>query len=230
MPRSVAPQAEGGGPGDVEGLPLQGIPLDQLPPLPKRGDGYASEPISGICLVSVLSTALVAATYGAVAFGRGQRTLSGVLVTKLIWTEALTAVLCTAYLLLAQAGVIRRSASTCYPMPAEVEQCLRSSGSLVELGNVPGPAGSPTLGTYCVRCLVWRPPKERDSSHHCSICQRCVVGFDHHCDVFGRCIVRANMTCFMTLIGMMCTGMLTLLVAVVSNAEVVTVEEHEGGT
>merc|ERR1719422_1782558 len=135
----------------------------------------------------------------------------------LIIAEAVVAVLCTSYLLFAGAGVVRRSTSTCYPIPAEVESRLKEGLNLDGMKNVPGPSGSRSRGTYCVRCLVWRPPKEDGKVHHCQVCQRCVRGFDHHCGVFGRCIVRGNMPCFFTLIAMMFAGMGTTMVAVTAS-------------
>mmetsp|Transcript_134828 Transcript_134828/g.341041 ORF Transcript_134828/g.341041 Transcript_134828/m.341041 type:complete len:233 (+) Transcript_134828:164-862(+) len=206
--------------GDAEASEAPEIPLDQFPPLPRRGPGFWSEPMLGLCIVGVLCAMLVAVTQGMAAGSEAASTstseegssLRKATVT-LIWVEAITAALCTAYLLVGNAGVISRSRSTCYPMPAEVEERLRENRTLSDMKNPPGPQGSRTLGSYCVRCLVWRPPKEDDKAHHCNVCQRCVRGFDHHCGVFGRCIVRGNMPCFITLIAMMFAGMATAMVA-----------------
>jgi len=196
------------------------IPLCDLPPLPHRGKGYRTEPFMGICVVLVLSAMLVGLTSGMTVQGESDNWHGSIQIAMLalIWVEAGIAVLCLLYLLLGNAGVIHRSTTTCFPIPAEVEQRLRESQSLEGLKNISGPTGSQTLGTYCVRCLVWRPPKEDSKSHHCNTCQRCVVGFDHHCGVFGRCIVRGNMPCFFTLISMMFAGMVTAISAVVANA------------
>merc|ERR1712045_605794 len=118
------------------------------------------------------------------------------------------------YLLMGGAGVIRRTAKVCYPMPPEVEEGLLRNGNLTELDNIEGPDNSETMGTYCVRCLVWRPPKKwMMDAHHCSTCQRCVKGFDHHCGVFGRCIVRGNMSCFALMLGMLPAGIVTTVLA-----------------
>jgi len=129
-----------------------------------------------------------------------------------IFAEAALAVLCLLYILFGQAGVIRRSKSTCYPMPAAVEEILRrgslmqdDDGSIYGLSrNIEGPQGDARLGSYCVRCFVWRPPSIRvlEHAHHCRTCGRCVTKFDHHCGVFGRCIVGGNMPCFQLLVGL----------------------------
>jgi len=214
------------------------IPLDELPPLPKRDSRYGSEPLMGICIVVVLSAMLVGVTQGmasqaaaeeaadaaAIASAGGESTVESEgkrlrqTAVLLIWAEAATALACMLFLLLGGSGVIHRNEITCYPIPAEVDERLRVGRSLDGMKNLRGPVGSRTLGTYCVRCLVWRPPKEESKVHHCNICQRCVRGFDHHCGVFGRCIVRGNMPCFFTLIAMMFCGMVTAMVAVTASA------------
>lgn len=197
------------------------IAIEDLPALQKRASNYWSEPIMGCSIVLVLSALLVGVTTGV-----GASTLKGLedvatltsWLVKAIWAEAVIAVGCTAFLVLYPAGVLYRSPTRCYPIPAEVSERLRGSKSLDGMTNIPGPPGSDTLGTYCVRCLLWRKPDEKLQSHHCNTCQRCVVHFDHHCGVFGRCIVRGNMPCFFILIGMMFAGMATTMVAVTATA------------
>eukprot|EP00932_Pfiesteria_piscicida_P004335 SRR837773.14239.p1 GENE.SRR837773.14239~~SRR837773.14239.p1 ORF type:complete len:207 (+),score=7.71 SRR837773.14239:74-622(+) len=179
----------------------------------------------GICIVTVLSAMLVSVTQGlasvsAEVVGEKQGQMSHLrdLTVFLIWGEAIIATLCTLFLLFGQAGVISRSPKTCYPVPQEVLERLDARRSLDGLKNVRGDDGR----TYCVRCCLWRPPRQDGRVHHCQVCQRCVRGFDHHCGVFGRCIVRDNMPCFITLIGMMFAGMATAMVAVIagSNSQV----------
>jgi len=182
------------------------IPISELPGLPKRATGYYTEPWCGICIVGSLSFALAVAT---TALGLRSH-LSSVISTLgvgLIWTWALVAVVCTAYILFGGAGEIKRSPSTCYPIPQEIANALLARRSLTNMCNVQGTDGA----SFCVRCLLWRP----SNSHHCNTCQRCVTGFDHHCGVFGRCIVNGNMPCFITLNAMMLAGFVTL--AVVAN-------------
>lgn len=82
-------------------------------------------------------------------------------------------------------------------------------------------------GSYCTRCLVWRPAERKTSvpgfggklkCHHCSVCQRCVDGFHHHCGVFGRCIVLNNWPCFISLIAMGFLGAATAALAYITKS------------
>ncbi|KAG5670020.1 hypothetical protein PVAND_000307 [Polypedilum vanderplanki] len=38
--------------------------------------------------------------------------------------------------------------------------------------------------SICKKCLVPKPPR----THHCSICNRCILKFDHHCAFLNQCI------------------------------------------
>eukprot|EP00927_Polykrikos_kofoidii_P069246 TRINITY_DN64622_c0_g1_i1.p1 TRINITY_DN64622_c0_g1~~TRINITY_DN64622_c0_g1_i1.p1 ORF type:complete len:284 (-),score=34.81 TRINITY_DN64622_c0_g1_i1:52-834(-) len=192
---------------------LDAFPIAKLPPLPTRGDGYWSEPFTGILFVGFMAAALVSFTMGAAVTnveGPTDASTSDLLrawlampLIVMIWTCALVAVFCTAYILLASAGEIRRSERTCYPIPQEVGTRLRSGLSCVGMENIQASDGK---SSYCVRCLVWRERGPQTRSHHCNVCQRCFSNFDHHCGVFGRCIVKANMPCFMANVVMLVVG------------------------
>jgi len=41
---------------------------------------------------------------------------------------------------------------------------------------------------YCERCLIHRPPR----THHCPVCDVCVLRRDHHCWFGGACVGHAN--------------------------------------
>jgi len=65
--------------------------------------------------------------------------------------EAIVATVCVAGLRWGDPGVIERD--PWLPLPEEVTRCL-ASGEPLPTENVPDAA----LGSFCVRCLVWRPP------------------------------------------------------------------------
>merc|ERR1712232_1319493 len=150
----------------------------------------------------------------------------GEMVVFLIWLWAGIATASTLYIFFGAAGVIRRSPSVCYPIPHEVAEELHKDRNLdhyqtlieskriqnVDADIIKHP-NVVTGASYCVRCLVWRPPR----SHHCSTCGRCFTGFDHHCGVFGRCIVANNMPCFMANFCMFFAGIITTGAALVVN-------------
>jgi ribosomal protein L40E len=47
--------------------------------------------------------------------------------------------------------------------------------------------------TICGRCDAYKPPR----SHHCRICNRCIVRMDHHCPWMNNCIGANNQKHFM---------------------------------
>lgn len=199
-------------------VPTGEIPLSALPPLPARGSGYHSEPIVGFLLVVGICCVLVGLSFHGAVQQRGAITIAkACLGIVALW--AAVAISCIMSLLFGAApDEIKRSNSTCYPMPAEVaQQLLSGRGTPLTGSNVDGPRGSPRLGTYCVRCLVWRPPPKTEAGrpHHCNVCQRCVVGFDHHCNLFGRCITRGNLPTFYLLVSMLPMGVVTALMPMV---------------
>lgn len=223
--QEAAARAEWGcGRAEALALATEPIPMSRLPPYPPRSMGYWGEPLCGVTVVTLvcaLFIAVVHGTAGSTPAARNGQDRWVKIAVALVWLEAAIALLCVVYLLLGGSGVIRRSLDTCFPMPVEVDERLRgAAGELPEgCANLPGPAGSRTLGSYCVRCLVWRPPKTGTyDAHHCNTCQRCVRGFDHHCGVFGRCIVKANMPCFHLLIAMLPAGFITAVMGMLAGA------------
>ncbi|CAJ1447174.1 unnamed protein product [Effrenium voratum] len=155
------------------------------------------------------------------------------------FNAAAIAVVCLLYLLFGDPGVIKRSPETCFPLPQEVATRLRRGEALEGVENI-----QEGDSTFCVRCLVWRPTKQRSwlaeaaggkmppwlrrclpclrdgRCHHCRTCGRCVRFFDHHCGVFGRCIagtlVSGNMPFFCTIIFMAFAGFSTMAISLVA--------------
>lgn len=211
----ASPRSQAGGAPSEAGSQGPSIPIDRLPDLPARGGLYWSQPVTALAVVGGLSALLCVSTRGVALADELPYVQLRRWLLPLIYLWAGIAVAGTLFVVFAGASEIQRSEATCYPIPDEVEARLRTGETLHLRDNIKGPVGSRTHGTYCVRCLVWRPPSRdpvtsvQSKNHHCSICQRCVVGFDHHCDFFGRCIVDGNMTCFGATIGMLWAGLIT---------------------
>jgi len=189
------------------------ISIDDLPALPLRDSKYWKEPVCIVVIVMCISLTLGWLTSNmAMTIREG---IISILLHVVIWLWAAIAICCTLYLLFGKhPDEIKRTSESCFPIPNEVLARLSKypSNNLVGFGNLQGPSGSTTHGSYCVRCFFWRPPTQ---SHHCRICNRCVTGFDHHCGVIGRCITRHNMPCFITLISMFPIGVITAVAALV---------------
>ena len=163
------------------------------------------------------------------------------LVQTLIHAEACVAGLAHANLLLADPGVLHRSRETCYPLPSMVAERLRAGDTLADISeNLVDASDDSSYCVRC--CVWRRPPPSAErperamgewskwiwqrlpryaaavpcagaaKSHHCRICQRCVVAHDHHCGVLGRCIAARNMPWFMTLIFMSQLAAITVAV------------------
>lgn len=65
--------------------------------------------------------------------------------------------------------------------------------------------------TICGRCDAYKPPR----SHHCRICNRCIVRMDHHCPWMNNCVGANNQKHFMLFLFytiVECLYSLTLLV------------------
>lgn len=49
---------------------------------------------------------------------------------------------------------------------------------------------------FCRSCLMVKP----DRSHHCSVCNKCVLRMDHHCPYVNNCIGQKNYKYFMNMV------------------------------
>ncbi|XP_003746944.1 palmitoyltransferase ZDHHC15B-like [Galendromus occidentalis] len=61
---------------------------------------------------------------------------------------------------------------------------------------------------YCITCKIIKPER----THHCSICQQCVLRMDHHCPFFGNCIHFENAKFFLLTLFYGCLGAIYVLV------------------
>jgi len=161
------------------------LTLADLPPLPTPdGETRTKEERRGVLLVFLAVSLCVGLTHG-LSLSLADE-LSGIawwLIFGLVYGEALAALGSLVWLLRADPGVVQRTESNCFPLPAVCESRIRKGDTvLLDLQNVVDGSDS-----FCTRCLVWRRAGH-GAYHHCRVCQRCVRNFDHHCGIFGRCI------------------------------------------
>ena len=167
------------------------IPIENFPPRPTPNVAVRrSEASCGIIFVLVLVVLLPTICALLSFFGNQSMTLNAVFLCILgvCAILAVTGLICM--LRDDNMGTIERCPENCYPVPPKVATKLRA-GEMLPLNNIAGENGR----TFCVRCLVWRPPK----SHHCRVCGLyahthgalsvdlmctdagvCVADFDHH--------------------------------------------------
>lgn len=207
------------------------FPLEALPPMPKPQKSILrNQALRGVGTVGWAIAASELSVHAFQYLSDAKPAWLWTALTTSIHVQAIVAILAHAGLLLGDPGVITRSHETCLPLPPPIASRLRAGDSLDDLkDNIRANEDDET--TYCVRCCLWRapppPPASRAAgpclqwlwqehpvlarclpcaggtkAHHCSLCQRCVRGFDHHCGVLGRCIAAANMPYFVVLVGM----------------------------
>ena len=191
--------------------------LSSLPPLPPASSARIRQNMCGTLVILTCISMTYSLAYTTHALGVPPELAQ--LLLSLAAAESLAAL---GFLVGVHRGgsasvIQRRYDQASHAMPEEVLAAL-CEGLPLPGKNIDDTA----LGTFCVRCLVWRPkrvghaggccqPEDEHCSreplpwwrhllerafshggvgvsHHCSVCQRCVVDFSHHCGVLGRCI------------------------------------------
>ncbi|XP_030031875.1 palmitoyltransferase ZDHHC16B isoform X2 [Manduca sexta] len=63
--------------------------------------------------------------------------------------------------------------------------------------------------SICKKCIAPKPPR----THHCSVCDRCILGMDHHCPWLNNCVGYRNARYFYLYMLYMLAGVTFIIVA-----------------
>ncbi|KAF2351606.1 Palmitoyltransferase DHHC domain, partial [Trinorchestia longiramus] len=80
----------------------------------------------------------------------------------------------------------------------------------------------PEAVTVCKKCVAPKPPR----THHCSVCNRCVLKMDHHCPWINNCVGHKNHRYFFQYMVFMLLGCLFIMMF---GAEIAYLEMWLGG-
>jgi hypothetical protein len=76
---------------------------------------------------------------------------------------------------------------------------------------------------YCFPCTSFRPPR----SHHCSVCNACVLRMDHHCPWVANCVGHKNHKLFWNFLVNSFTGCLIVSLHMVYTAIFINFDKFE---
>ncbi|EFO89702.1 hypothetical protein CRE_07383 [Caenorhabditis remanei] len=62
---------------------------------------------------------------------------------------------------------------------------------------------------FCEKCNYWKS----DRAHHCSVCERCVLGMDHHCIWINQCVGSHNHRHFFLFVANLTLAAATIIIA-----------------
>ncbi|XP_049827649.1 palmitoyltransferase ZDHHC16B [Schistocerca gregaria] len=80
--------------------------------------------------------------------------------------------------------------------------------AVVSPGFPPEGALIPEAASICKKCIAPKPPR----THHCSVCNRCVLKMDHHCPWLNNCVGHFNHRYFFLYMVFTCLGVLFVIV------------------
>ncbi|CCD67187.1 Palmitoyltransferase [Caenorhabditis elegans] len=63
--------------------------------------------------------------------------------------------------------------------------------------------------SFCSKCNYWKS----DNAHHCSVCEKCVLGMDHHCIWINQCVGLHNHRHFFLFIANLTLAAATIIIA-----------------
>jgi len=76
-------------------------------------------------------------------------------------------------------------------------------------GNPPKDSSSlPEITGRCKKCHFVKPPR----THHCSICNKCILRMDHHCPWLNNCVGHYNYRYFFLFMAFTCIGLLFIII------------------